>query len=74
MRFYLTGGTALARFHFQHRLSEDLDFFTQDAQLPYIANELDRTAAAPWVERCRGASVSLVCTVLCCRSGSAPEN
>ena len=24
---YLTGGTALARFHFQHRLSEDLDFF-----------------------------------------------
>lgn len=37
---YLTGGTALARFHFQHRLSEDLDFFTQDAQLPYIANEL----------------------------------
>jgi hypothetical protein len=37
---YLTGGTALARFHFQHRLSEDLDFFTQDAQLPYIANDL----------------------------------
>ncbi len=37
---YLTGGTALARFHFQHRLSEDLDFFTQNAQLPYIANDL----------------------------------
>jgi len=25
---YLTGGTALARFFFDHRLSEDLDFFT----------------------------------------------
>lgn len=37
---YLTGGTALARFYFQHRLSEDLDFFTQNAQLPYIANDL----------------------------------
>lgn len=37
---YLTGGTALARFYFQHRLSEDLEFFTQNAQLPYIANDL----------------------------------
>lgn len=37
---YLTGGTALARFHFDHRLSEDLDFFTQGSQLQYIANEL----------------------------------
>ena len=37
---YLTGGTALARFHFHHRLSDDLDFFTQDAQLPFMANEL----------------------------------
>lgn len=27
-RYYLTGGTALA-FHFNHRFSEDLDFFTQ---------------------------------------------
>ena len=26
--FYLTGGTALSRFYFQHRLSEDLDLFT----------------------------------------------
>lgn len=37
---YLTGGTALARFHFDHRLSEDLDFFTQGSQLQYVANEL----------------------------------
>lgn len=25
--FYLTGGTALAVYHLQHRYSEDLDFF-----------------------------------------------
>lgn len=25
--FYLTGGTALGRFYFQHRFSDDLDFF-----------------------------------------------
>jgi len=27
--FYLAGGTALSLFYFQHRLSEDLDFFTR---------------------------------------------
>jgi predicted nucleotidyltransferase component of viral defense system len=27
--FYLTGGTALAEFYVQHRLSEDLDFFSE---------------------------------------------
>lgn len=27
--FYLTGGTALAGFYLQHRLSEDLDFFAE---------------------------------------------
>lgn len=27
--FYLTGGTALAAFYLHHRLSEDLDFFTE---------------------------------------------
>ena len=26
--FYLSGGTALAAFYFQHRLSDDLDFFS----------------------------------------------
>ncbi|MFA5806633.1 MAG: nucleotidyl transferase AbiEii/AbiGii toxin family protein [Melioribacteraceae bacterium] len=26
-RFYLTGGTCLSRFYFNHRYSEDLDFF-----------------------------------------------
>lgn len=29
---YLTGGTALARFYFKHRLSEDLDFFVKVKQ------------------------------------------
>ena len=29
-KFYLSGGTALAEFYLHHRLSEDLDFFTQD--------------------------------------------
>lgn len=28
-KYYLAGGTALAEFYFQHRLSEDLDFFTE---------------------------------------------
>lgn len=26
--FYLTGGTALSAFYLEHRVSEDLDFFT----------------------------------------------
>lgn len=29
-RFYLTGGTALSRFYFQHRHSDDLDFFSRE--------------------------------------------
>jgi len=28
--FYLTGGTALSRFYFNHRYSDDLDFFLND--------------------------------------------
>lgn len=28
--FYLTGGTALSRFHLHHRYSDDLDFFTHE--------------------------------------------
>ncbi len=28
-RFYLTGGTALAEYYLRHRLSEDLDFFSE---------------------------------------------
>jgi len=36
--YYLTGGTALA-FHFKHRFSEDLDFFTQSYD-PHMADQI----------------------------------
>lgn len=32
-RFYFTGGTALAEFHLQHRLSEDIDLFTEQEEV-----------------------------------------
>jgi len=32
-RFYLAGGTALAEFYLQHRLSEDLDFFNEKEEV-----------------------------------------
>lgn len=37
---YLTGGTALARFHFHHRLSDDLDFFTTTDDLKLIVADM----------------------------------
>jgi hypothetical protein len=37
-KIYLTGGTALARFHFHHRLSEDLDFFVQSVTIQAASN------------------------------------
>lgn len=48
-RFFLTGGTALATFHFHHRISEDLDLFTYDdlalsqvdVLMPHLAQEVD---------------------------------
>lgn len=39
-QLYLTGGTALARFYFQHRLSEDLDFFVLTDDLKQLVNDL----------------------------------
>ncbi len=35
--FYLTGGTALAEFYFQHRISEDFDFFSEK---PFVETEV----------------------------------
>ena len=32
-RFYLTGGSALSEFYLHHRLSEDLDFFTEKEEV-----------------------------------------
>jgi len=40
--FYLSGGTALSEFYFQHRLSEDLDFFS--------ANEIDYQMLASYIK------------------------
>jgi predicted nucleotidyltransferase component of viral defense system len=38
--FYLTGGTALAEFYYQHRLSEDLDFFSPETEVDQVAIEV----------------------------------
>lgn len=44
--FYLTGGTALAAFFLQHRLSEDLDFFTPDPNaVGLVRPDLEAVAA-----------------------------
>jgi hypothetical protein len=41
--FYLTGGTALGRFYLNHRLSDDLDFFTNaNTQYKSFIAELNR--------------------------------
>ena len=33
-RFYLTGGSALAAFYLNHRVSKDLDFFSEKEEIP----------------------------------------
>ncbi len=38
--FYLTGGTALAEFYLRHRLSEDLDFFSENEFDPQAISAL----------------------------------
>lgn len=43
--FWLTGGTALAEFYLQHRLSEDLDFFTDNKDIFRVAIEDFRSQA-----------------------------
>jgi predicted nucleotidyltransferase component of viral defense system len=37
--FYFTGGTALAEFHLQHRLSDDLDLFSEEKEVNAISVE-----------------------------------
>src|SRR3989344_108915 len=39
-KFYLTGGTALAEFYYQHRLSEDLDFFNPETEVNQTVLEI----------------------------------
>lgn len=41
--FYLTGGTALSRFYFNHRYSDDLDFFVN--QNPNFVSDADQIIA-----------------------------
>lgn len=36
-RFYFTGGSALAEFYLQHRLSEDIDLFTEEEEVNQVA-------------------------------------
>ena len=43
-RFYFTGGTALAEFHLKHRLSEDIDLFTE-------AEEVDQSVVDAFLKR-----------------------
>ncbi|MCI0694684.1 nucleotidyl transferase AbiEii/AbiGii toxin family protein [candidate division KSB1 bacterium] len=54
-KLYLTGGTALSRFYFQHRLSDDLDFFTTTDDLKLIANDfvarLQANGLAPEIDK-----------------------
>ncbi|OHA23267.1 MAG: hypothetical protein A3G52_00685 [Candidatus Taylorbacteria bacterium RIFCSPLOWO2_12_FULL_43_20] len=38
--FYLSGGTALAEFYLQHRLSEDLDFFSEKEFDPLLISSV----------------------------------
>ncbi len=35
-RFYFTGGTALAEFYLKHRLSEDIDLFTEQSEVNQV--------------------------------------
>jgi len=42
--FYLTGGTALARFYFHHRTSVDLDLFTNNQSVDFNEVNLSVTA------------------------------
>lgn len=58
-QFYLTGGTALARFYLGHRCSEDLDFFTgfPDIITPFSVNlEKHLNEKGYRVKRLRGVS------------------
>lgn len=45
-KFYLTGGTALAAFYFNHRYSEDLDFFSE--------TEVDKLAIETFLKTIKG--------------------
>jgi predicted nucleotidyltransferase component of viral defense system len=44
-KYYFTGGTALSEFYLQHRLSKDIDLFSEkEVHLPSIAKFIKKTA------------------------------
>ncbi len=52
--FYLTGGTALAEFYLQHRLSEDLDFFSENEFDPmFISSTIKKIKKSAGIENVR---------------------
>ena len=57
-KFYLAGGTALSEFYFHHRISEDLDFFTEEElnlkELERFINLIGRKIALKKVEYSHG--------------------
>ncbi|MEW6103350.1 MAG: nucleotidyl transferase AbiEii/AbiGii toxin family protein [bacterium] len=48
--FFLTGGTALSLFYLQHRLSDDLDFFTIDST--QNLSDIDFWIKRMWLQDC----------------------
>ena len=57
-KFYLAGGTALSEFYFHHRISEDLDFFTEEElnlkELERFINLIGRKIALKKIEYSHG--------------------
>lgn len=57
-KFYLSGGTALSEFYLHHRLSEDLDFFTQEElnldELKKFINNISKRNPVQRIEFQRG--------------------
>lgn len=50
-KFYLTGGTALAAFYLEHRLSEDLDFFSEEqVEIEAVLDFLHRIPAVAKID------------------------
>lgn len=45
--FYLSGGTALAEFYLEHRLSEDLDFFSEQEFEPMAVSSIFKKIQKP---------------------------
>lgn len=63
-QFYLTGGTALSEFYLQHRLSEDLDFFSEKevdlVWLTALAKKVKSTIGASAIDIQRSFNRNLV--------------